>query len=291
MNYCTRFFYFFLLTLFYNNLFSIEFLGSLKLANGQIITYKLNYTLLSKGKIEGTTITDFNGKDNTTSTIEGTFNAKKNTISFKEVDNLSTKSTLKTKAFCFLNVENAAIKKQMDKTILSGNFVAKYADGRNCIAGKLYMIAADDLNEAFQEITKSNLIKNKDTANMLIEKYNTLLQSSQKTILKTNDVYKVNWISNKIEIEIVDTQKPDNDQVSIFIDDVPVLENYLVTQTIKTLTIPFVNNTCTITIKAIDEGIQPPNTASFTLKDGGKLIPVMSQLKKGETTFIQLNKN
>jgi cyanate lyase len=88
-----------------------EFIGTVQLSDKTIITFKLNFKEDLDGFIVGTSLSDIYGADRTLSKIEGKISRDKKTISFKEIENLNTKSRVDIDLFCFIEVNNAKLKK------------------------------------------------------------------------------------------------------------------------------------------------------------------------------------
>ncbi len=267
-----------------------EYLGTLELPGRHIIPIKLSFKKNADGTIEGTTVTDMFGEDNTKSRIIGRFNAEKKTISFHETENLSTKSKEPASSFCYIYVEKAKIKTVSGKSIIHGRFTGKYASGQNCTNGNIYLIGADFIEQLANKVLTPENIKNNDSLEKARKAYTSLKQQTEYTVLKNKETMKINWESEEIILEVWDGASDDNDEVSIFINDTEVLEKYGISQKKKILVYPFKNKTCSIRIVAINEGNSPPNTVFINVRDGNKNTPLLSKLKKDESAYILLNK-
>ena len=100
----------------------------------------------------------------------------------------------------------------------------------------------------------------------------------------------VKWNSNKIVLELWDEFSIDHDIITVLYGEKKILENYEISKEKKIIEIPFTEATGKITIKAVNEGISPPNTVCIMLKDGKKLTRLISILQKGEVAFISFDK-
>ena len=270
---------------------SIDFIGSLILNDGKIITYKVSFKSndLSES-IEGYSITDFYGENSTKSVIKGSYSSKNQLLSFKETENLSTLSTSSKDLFCFIEVNKAKIRTVKGKSILQGAFKGVFQNGEICATGAIYMIGTDFLQELNEQVSNATKYKNDSTINKLQTKYLPLLKNSGEFELKKNDKLAINWHSNECIFELWDGEKEDHDMVTIYVNNKKILENFTIKKEKKIIVIPFDENECAIKIEAENEGDYPPNTATIVLKDDSTYTSLVSNLKQGESTSIILTK-
>ena len=270
---------------------SIDFIGSLILNDGKIITYKVNFKSNDLSElIEGYSITDFYGENSTKSFIKGSYSSKNQLISFKETENLSTLSTSSKDLFCFIEVNKAKIRTVKGKSILQGEFKGVFKNGEICATGAIYMIGTDFLQDLNEQVSNSNRYKNDSTIAKLQTKYQPLLKNSGEFELKKNDKLAINWHSNECIFELWDGEKEDHDRVTIYVNNKKILENFTIKKEKKIIVIPFNENACAIKIEAENEGDYPPNTANIVLKDDSTYTSLVSNLKQGESTSIILTK-
>ncbi len=79
--------------------------------------------------------------------------------------------------------------------------------------------------------------------------------------------------SKSIKIICRDFQYPDGDRVTIYINDIPVIPNIVLTRAYQTFTIPLDIGINKIAFKALNQGTSGPNTAAFKVyNDSGSLI-------------------
>ncbi len=267
-----------------------EFIGTLQLSNNELISYKINFTDLGNGKIEGSSITDIYGDDRTKSIIKGNINFTEQKISFTETSNLSTKSNAKENEFCYLTIKNAKFKSLRGKTVLQGKFNGKLPDGSICANGTLYLVSSQYLQEIENSYLNSNRIKNTDTLNLIRDKVSMLKERAEKNTLKKNEVLTINWHSNEIILEIWDGEQEDLDEISVLINDKKIIDRLTLRREKKVFIIPFDEKVTTIKIIGLHEGLSAPCTANINLKDGAETTPVISVLKKGESNSINIRK-
>lgn len=268
----------------------INFLGTLELPGKIIIPLKLSFKQLPNGEIEGHTITDIYGKDNTKTRITGTFDSKKNLLSFKETENISTKSKSEKATFCFIEANKLKIRTLLDKKIIQGTFTGKFPDSKPCTNGRIYLVSEDFIDEIANEFLQLKYISKEDSLQKLKALYADLKLKSSLTMLQKEEQLNIKWKSKALIIELWDGSADDQDEVTLYINNVEVLEKFIISYQKKKLVLPFSGDTCVVRILAANEGNNPPNTASITVRDGEKSTALMTKLKKGESAYIKLTK-
>lgn len=278
------------ITAYSQNKNEYEFVGTLQLPNNEIISYKLNFKELSSGKLEGFSLTDIYGSDRTKSVVVGNLNSSLQKISFKETSNISTKSSSNEKDFCYVNVENAKMKTVRGKTIIQGAFTGRFADGKKCVNGFIYLVSTNYLEKLEKDFLNANKIKNADTLNMLKEKVSTLKDRAEKNILKSKETLNINWTSNEIILEVWDGEQEDQDEIGIYINDKKIVDQLTLKRQKKIIIVPLDEKVSVIKITGINEGLSAPCTANILLKDGAVTTPIITVLKKGESTIVKITK-
>ena len=266
---------------------SYSFTGILKSSNNDIISYKISFRSSENGTIEGESFTDYNGQNSTKSKIKGTLNQIENKLSFHEISNISTKSNADVNQFCYIHVENLKINETNGQNIIQGKFKGFYSSGKKCVDGFIYLAGSDliDQVEKYKDLDSTKL---KDSLNTLLERQS--YSSAKSARVASNETLDVKWNSNKIVLELWDEFSIDHDIITVLYGEKKILENYEISKEKKIIEIPFTEATGKITIKAVNEGISPPNTVCIMLKDGKKLTRLISILQKGEVAFISFDK-
>jgi hypothetical protein len=99
------------------------------------------------------------------------------------------------------------------------------------------------------------------------------------------------WTSDEIVLDIWDGNAVDNDQVTISYNGNEVLKDYTLTSGKKQLKFPVGGNELNIiSIRAINEGAEPPNTANITITDGSTKYDIMAYNKFGKIALIKIKK-
>ena len=237
-----------------------EYIGALRTLDNQIISYKLIFQETSKGIIEGVSYTDFYGNNNTESKIKGTL-SNNNLLSFKELNNIRSSSTEDEEIFCYIHVNNLKIRRSNSKRIINGEFVGIYPNGDSCASGSIYLVS-----NAFLE--KLNI--NNDS----LKKIDSLLKNTKSSpiqILKHKDHINLAWSKNEIVVNIWDGYKEDNDVVDIYFNNVLIKENFIITNKVQEIIIPFEQKQGSLKVVAVDEGKSPINTVNFILSNNKDL--------------------
>lgn len=257
-----------------------EYIGVLRTESDEIISYKISFKELGNNSIEGESITDFYGKNNTKAKIKGTYDKNTNSISFYETSNLSSKSKVDVSQFCFIKIENIEIKEIKGKNIIQGSFKGFYPSGKSCTNGFIYLAKT-----SFSEI-----IKELKTVSDSLKKAESIETDRAKTVLVNNSTLSLNWVSNIIILEVWDTFDEDEDKLKIVFNDKIILDNLEIKNEKKTIEIPFTEKVGILKIIAKNEGEIPSNTVSVNIVDSKKLTPFISKLKTGESISINFKK-
>lgn len=263
-----------------------ELVGTIKLIDNSIITYKLSFEEYEDGSIKGKSITDFAGEHRTESLLEGHIDRQENTITFSEKSNLLTKSTVASEDFCFVHVYNAKMKIKKEQSIIQGHFYSRYADGSKCIEGDIFLVGDEMFLEKMKGLSKKKLLpkKEKKIIKDLVTKSE---ESMSRTVLTEGQTLTVRALNDDIMIRLWDDEHIDGDRISVYRDEKLILDNYAVKKAQKQLLVPIVNDTTEIRIIATNEGRIPPNSAKFAIVNSNIDVPITIRLHKGkEAKFV-----
>lgn len=272
------------------NIKEFEFIGSLKLEDNSVISYKLEFEDLGNGMIEGQSITDFAGDHRTTSAIKGRIDYENDRISYAEVKNLSTKSDYDEENFCYIHLTNADFKLKNRKSSIKGSFQGKFPDGKNCVEGDLILVGSkffykrmDKLNRKISRIKKIDSVAkaNLKTSTFKEKLANNLLENEDVIALYIDD-------SNGVYLELWDEELEDGDKVDVFINQKLVLEDFEIKNQKKIIKIPLSNSEVSVTVVANNIGQKGPNTVSLILRDNKNSHKIRTKLQKDEQAYILL---
>lgn len=286
------FFIFFLASFNFFGQAKYEYLGALKL-NGDskmIITYRIIFTE-KKGVIEGYSITDIGGNNETKNNISGTYNRKTNDFKFKEAGILYTKSVINQDSFCFVNFLGK-INLGTQNSKLEGSFKGLFKNKTKCIDGTAVLVNLTKIEKKVNTMNKkvqNSKFVSKETKQKM--KAVSILDSLQVNSLKKDQNLNIFVDSPEITIEIWDAKVEDGDKIDLYLNGKKLLDNYTVLNKKKIFTTSLNADKNVFRIEAISEGDKPLNTAMIHLIDKGRVFEMSTNLKKGEKTSITLLKN
>jgi uncharacterized protein YozE (UPF0346 family) len=134
------------------------------------------------------------------------------------------------------------------------------------------------------KIVETYIVEKNEEKMPIIETANPL---KDREVNVKNEVF----VSSKnITIEYWDKYTFDYDSISLYLNDKPILENVLLTKTKQVISIEIEKGNNYLILHALNLGLEPPNTASITIKDGKKIQNVMlySDLSKSGALKIVL---
>lgn len=268
----------------------LELIGTIEPEGMDPIDIKLNFKLDESGRVDGISITDFYGADQTVSKIEGSLNEDRRLLSFRETSNVNTQSSASASRFCFIEVKDLPIDLNDDKSILEGEFIGEFKDGSLCASGMIHLIGANflenlDLDEpATTTPTASNgenVVSEPETVQPL-----TKLDPTQP--LRHGSRTPLQWHSSAVILELWDSFEEDGDRVSIMLNGESVAENIMIRETKQRFNLPVSSFPCTVKIMATNEGSNPPCTVYLHLLDGDKVQATVVKLRQGEFVTLDL---
>jgi hypothetical protein len=285
---------FFTLTFSLFSVFSIgqkiqehSFVGSIQLLDQSMITYKIEFDEMEDGSISGKSVTDFAGPHRTESEITGNIDREEKTITFNELSNLTTKSDSPSDDFCYVHLYNAKIKLKGKESLIQGHFYSRYANGEKCIEGDIFLMGGEYFFEKVKSVSNKKLVP-KDTREKLKKTIAKSKENIRNTVLEEDDNLTILAEGNNLMVRVWEEEYLDGDRVSVFVDDKPILKNYLIKSAIKQLLVPILKDTTILRIVAENEGRLPPNSANFIILNSETEVPIKLQLNEGKEATIQI---
>ena len=111
-----------------------------------------------------------------------------------------------------------------------------------------------------------------------------------KTITSKNYI-KLGWRSKTISLFIWDGSNEDNDIITIFYDNQPILENFVIKNKKTLIELPFSNvESAKLKFTAISTGSEGKNTVNIIFLDENVISPFVSVLDKNESIVINILK-
>ncbi|KAA5533208.1 hypothetical protein F0919_11720 [Taibaiella lutea] len=191
---------------------------------------------------------------------------------------------------------------------LSGPLITMTAgNGANCSKGSITFSDMNEINALFNPAAKAAppaavTTVPKTTPKPLKIVYDTaskskLVIASQVPVVPTQVIITegkdktYNWNSDEVILTIWDGNTEDGDKVTISYNGNPVIKDYVLTKKQKEIKLPIGGNELNIiSIQAINEGGEPPNTANITIKDGDTAYDIIAHNTFGKTALIKIRK-
>jgi hypothetical protein len=269
-----------------------EYFGTIKLNDdaSKIITYRIVFSL-KKGIVNGYSVTDIGGDNETKNSILGNYSSETKVLTFKESGLLYTKSKISQDSFCFVNFTGVA-KLKSPNSKMEGSFKGLFKNKTKCIDGTIIMLNLMKIEKKITTLNKkaqkSILIK-KEIKQRMAEI--SLLDSLKVNTLKKDQNLNIFVDSDEIEIEIWDSKIEDGDKIDLFLNGKRILDNYRVLNTKKILKVKLQSAENIFRIEATSEGERKLNTTMIHLIDKKRIFEMSTNLKKGEKTSISIFKN
>lgn len=273
--------------------FDYELLGAIVLDENQLISYKIQFNVEANNFIQGYSLTDLDGENETKSYIRGYYDEKTNNIKFKENDILYTKSKFLPEEFCFVSFKGK-FKGDSKKKLLDGKFVGIYDDKDTCATGKIKLVGTKfvekKVKKIYKKVKKVNKIKKIDSAVITKLKPENFLKKFSETKIKSGEKVSVFVYSSKIKVDIWDYGIEDGDIITILQNDIPVIENYKVTRRKKKIVLNLKNKENLFKIITVDSGKLKTNTTKLKLYDFRREYEVIANLEEGKAAMINIVK-
>ena len=266
-------------SLFSQNIQENIYSGIISIKNGKPIAYEINLKQ-EKGIVNGFSITDKAGKNETKSDISGIYNRNTKTYKLKETQVLSTKSEADLNTFCYINME-VKEKGKFQLKRYEGTFVGLFTNGDTCAYGDIVLMEKERLEKITKKVEKK------------IEKYNKKRTNNEvlsTKVLKEGDDMYIQWNSDKLTIYIWDANTEDGDKINLSINDKTILSDYITRKKRKKIKHNLKIGENKIKIEAINVGENPPNTSRIELVDSRTKYPIITQLEVGKSAIITIIK-
>jgi hypothetical protein len=200
----------------------------------------------------------------------------------------------------------------LDKNLFGTLITMTAGNGANCSKGSISFSNKDEIDHLFNPSlintspaapSSSNIVATpprkptKVVYDTVVTRRNNLPALPQtpappkQTIITEGQDKTYQWNSDEIVFEIWDGTTVDNDRVTILLNGTEVLKDYVLAKNKKELRLPIGGNELNIiSILALNEGSEPPNTANITIKDGDVSYDIMAHNKFGKTALIKIKK-
>ena len=282
-----------------------EYIGTLTLDEGGILTYKLVFEQDESYFISGYSITDIYGEDYTKTSIMGSLNEKKGKISYKELNNLEKKEGEEDSTFCFVETKNLSMKSINGTSIISGRFKAIYPSGEIGASGDIFLIESNikkkidlhmDSAKLASYITEKSPTKKSisepslsQDSIQILQKHIRLLSEKENLVMTGNEKLLVNYSGNRIYLEIWDGADLDGDSIRVLINENVWSEAIRLKKEKQKIELPDSLERFTLKVEALNNGEKGKNTVNFIVCDSVDSHSFTSRLNAGESfeTFFQ----
>ena len=266
-----------------------EYIGVIKLSDTAFISYKLIFNENNK-LLQGYSVTDLGGSHETKSFITGYYDADTNVLNFYESGILYTKSEVIQQDFCFIHFEGK-LKQLNDRQGIEGNFEGLYDNGESCINGSLQLLnfrkVLKRAKKLDKKIDRTLLIskEKRDKVNLVRD-----LDSLNMNIIKKNEALSVFSKTSQVEIQIYDAGQEDGDRISVYVNNVLLLDNYTVAQSKKILQIDLIQKVTNLKVKALNNGSIGSNTVKIDISVDSNIIETITNLEANEQAELIIRK-
>lgn len=301
------------ITIHYTHAQSVKLEGFIGMEGGELYTYDVTaqptdipneYTGVAKTHV-------FKGQEFRVA-VWFKVNPADNSIDFKETQILDETGFSKNVTVCLVQ---ALLNYDEATGILKGDInTSTTNNGAYCAVGKLTFMNKNGLDPLFNPVktvpttaptvvaapptkapkptpktpTKNTVVVNATPAPIVVRRSEDPAKPKQVTEGKA---VTIQWESETITLEIYDDNTVDHDIVSIFYNNKEILSNYKLLKEPKRMTFQIGGSELNIiTIKAMNNGGEPPNTAMIHLYDGEKLHKVLAHNDAGRSAIINIIK-
>lgn len=275
---------------------NVVFVGTITLASGQGYSYKMQLAD-SNGILNGYSITDLMGTNETKTLVKGSIDAKQKQLKFRETKLVYSKSGPATE-LCFINATLKASNKK-GTTILKGTFKGYQANGTTeCASGTMMMVSAKDVMDLLmkKDVKKDTLIDRllapeapeEQKPTVVYQKPDNIPESSIAKI-PPGTIKEIPHSATTAQLQVWDAKTIDGDVISISQNGKPILTNYKITSIYKELSINL-HESDTLKVTAISEGAEPLNTARVKIMTGNDTHYIDASTTLDKPIWIVLKK-
>jgi hypothetical protein len=279
-----------------------ELNGFITIKSGKKIPYKLQLTD-SAGIVRGYSIT-YQEPEDAKAMIEGRIERATKKLIFTEKELLYSKG-FHPEALCMIS---ATLDYLDNGKTLKGKIASTNAANTACSGGTVTFNVAAEIENLYRkpEVPLTPQPKKEPT-----DKYDTVITMRKKmksdtVALKKPEPQPVEpaptdkvtagvekayeWHSDTVIVDVWDGGNVDGDRVTILFNNIPVLENYRLAKERKRIFLPLSAGNNSLSILAVNEGSDPPNTATMLLTDGQRHYNIIAYNPKGSQSIIHIRK-
>jgi hypothetical protein len=270
--------------------------GRLKMNTGEVFAYKLVFTANAHGDIKGYSYT-YTEPNDTKTAIVGVLDKHSRRLTFSE-KTIAYSHDVHTTAYMCLVDANLDYEHTGTGNALTGPINGAEADRTACTGGTVLFDLDAELEALFNTAEKfDTVITMGHKPKPVAAPAPTPSGIDPKVIpVPTDKVTKgvektYEWHSDTVVAEIWDGGTVDGDKVSVYFNGVPVLSDYFLMRQKKVVRIPISGyGFNALSILALNEGSEPPNTADILLHDGKITYSILAYNNKGQSALIKIKR-
>jgi hypothetical protein len=274
--------------------------GYLGVQGGESFNYILDFKD-SSGFISGYAYTFQNEKKDVKASIRGFIDREDQTITFRETELIYNHGFESYATICLIQSTLHFVEEDRNR-VFTGAITSADITNVSCSNGTITITGLETVKDIFENrkpigdtvIAAKKVIVAKPLKAMKIIYDTSLTQSPKsKTLITTEKITEgvdkmYTWHSDSLVMDIWDGGKIDGDKIDIYINNDLVLKGYIIKKEKKRISVPLTKKVNELTILAVNEGNESPNTADITLFDGNKLYSLLAYNISGKKAIIKL---
>lgn len=275
--------------------------GYIAVPGGESFTYQL-YLTDSNGKLKGYSLTYLKPGNDTKATITASIDRSAQTFTFQETG-IEYNNGFYSNAIMCLAKATLQYKNGNKGKILTGSIRTKDLSNTDCGGGTITFVNESELERLFANETpkavetpvatnpapppptrQRRIVVTTDDApaRPVVPVTEEITSGTDKTYL---------WHSDTVVIDIWDGGHIDGDIVTLQYNDNIILSQYRLTADKKRMRIPLSGEPIdNLTIVAVNEGNESPNTANIILHDGSATYEIVAYNDRRQTAVIKIKK-
>lgn len=298
--------------------------GYLGVEGGELFSYELDFWE-TDGKIMGKATTWFETGKEVCAKMEGVIDKTNRTFSFSEKEILYNTGFASSKTICLINAQLKYQKDDNNNMVLSGRITSTDVTNVSCARGFITFTNPAETTPLFEETkskektvtpkpgpklyttpkeSKSNtvfsnqvvktppkpmrFVNETNSVPSVVEKIKTTSNFPDRITAGQEKIY--DWKNDSVSIEIWDNSRVDGDVISLKYNGKKLLENYALIKEKKVLKLFLEKDENELTIIAVNEGSEQPNTADILLYDGAIPHAVIAYNSIGKNSVIKIRK-
>lgn len=264
--------------------------GAIVIGNAEVMSYKIHYDLKGNNTLSGYSVSDENGKEETTASISGYFNPKKKVLFFEEKKILSTRSMTPINEFCLMKV-TGTLEKRGQNAVFVGNFEASSPDKSIiCEKGSIMLMSEKTVNNLAAKLPKEDKHRPKsDSSEMHSAKVRPVEWIKNEFELVSGDTQIMKLKGDEIQIDLVDDRYQDGDRITLMMNEATIVKNMEVTNQVKSYNLKLPNDSKDVSFRIIaeSEGSIALTTVKAVLRNGNEVNVINISLNKGQSVTIK----